>query len=133
MATHTLAASARMMRLVGWGTLLALPAGLALYPAGFLWGTHPASPYHPPLSPYLYMLVAMYFAWAVLMIRGARDPVADRAIVDYGVLANGLHALVMLVQSFVLPHEHQHLWADVPLLFAIAGVCWYWHPMRAAR
>lgn len=124
--------SAAMMRAVGWATLVLVPIGLVAYPAGFLWGTHPESPYHPPLSPYLYMLLAMYVAWGVLMIRGASDPVANRAIVDYGILANLLHALVMLVEAFVYPHEIQHLWADVPLLFAIAAVCWIWHPLRQA-
>jgi hypothetical protein len=124
--------SALMMRAVGWITLVVLPVAFVVYPAGFLWGTHPSSPYHPPLSPYFFMLLAMYVAWAVLMIRGARAPLANRIIVDYGILANGLHALVMLVESFVYPHEVQHLWADVPLLFAICAVLWYWHPARAA-
>ena len=73
-------------------------------------------------------LVAMLVAWAALMIRGARDPLANRAIVDSGILANALHGLVMLVQAFVYPHEHQHLWADVPLLFVICAVLWRWIP-----
>jgi hypothetical protein len=124
--------TAAMMRVVGWFTLLVLPLGLVAYPAGFLWGTHPDSPHHPSLSPYLFMLLAMYVAWAALMIRGARDPLANRAIVDYGILANALHGLVMLVEAFVYPHELQHLWADVPLLFVLCGVLWRWHPARAA-
>jgi Family of unknown function (DUF6632) len=126
-----LRAPARMMQLVGWGTLVVLPLGLVAYPPGFLWGTHPDSPYQPPLSPYLFMLVAMYAAWAALMIRGARDPLAHRAIVDYGALANGLHGLVMFAEAFVYPHEMQHLWADVPVVLALAAVCWVWHPARA--
>lgn len=122
-----------MMRAIGWGTLLVLPLGFVVYPAGFLWGTHEAAPHGPPLSPYLFMLIAMYAAWGILMIRGARDPLAHRDIVDYGILANALHGLVMLVQSFVLPHEIQHLWADVPLLFALCAALWIWHPARAAE
>ena len=125
--------SAAMMRIVGWGALTLLPAALLLYPPGFLWGTHPDSPHHPPLSPYLYMLMAMYVAWALLMIRGARDPLAHRSIVDYGILANALHGGVMLVEAFAYPHEMQHLWADVPALFALCVVLWIWHPARAAR
>jgi Family of unknown function (DUF6632) len=128
-----LARSAAMMRAVGWLTLVVLPLGFVAYPAGFLWGTHPQSPYHPPLSPYLFMLLAMYLAWAVLMIRGARDPLANRSLVDYGILANGLHAVVMGVEAFVYPHELQHLLADVPALFAICAVLWVWHPARAVR
>jgi hypothetical protein len=131
--TPSLARSAAMMRAAGWITLVALPAALALYPPGFLWGTHPGSPHGPPWSPYLFMLAAMYGAWGVLMIRGARDPLANRSLVDYGILANGLHGLVMLVQAFVYPHELQHLWADVPALFALCAALWIWHPARGAR
>jgi hypothetical protein len=124
--------SARMMRAVGWFTLVVLPVlTFFVYPPGFLWGTHPESPYHPPLSPYFFMLLAMYVAWAILMIRGARDPLAHRSLVDYGILANGLHGLVMLVQSFVYPHELQHLIADVPAVFLLCVVLWIWHPQRA--
>lgn len=57
MTDPSLASSARMMRAVGWFTLLAVPAGLVLYPPGFLWSTHPESPHHPPLSPYLFVLL----------------------------------------------------------------------------
>jgi hypothetical protein len=79
------------------------------------------------------MLLAMYVAWAILMIRGARDPLAHRSLVDYGILANGLHGLVMLVQSFWYPHELQHLVADVPAVFLLCVVLWIWHPQRAVR
>ena len=127
---HTLETSARMMRWVGIATLF-LPVMLYLYPPGFLWGTHPEDAYNP-LSAYIFMLLAMYFAWAILMIRGAADPLGNRIIVDYGILANALHAAVMAVQSFTYEHEMQHLWADVPALFVLVGVLWYWHPARAA-
>jgi len=132
MAERSLAQSALMMRIVGWLTLLVLPAGFFAFPSGFLWGTHHESPYEP-WSPYLFMLVAMYLAWAALMIRGARDPIAHRDIVDYGILANLLHGLVMLVQAVVYSHELQHLWGDVPVLFVICVVLWHWHPMRVPR
>ena len=122
MQPHSLSQSATMMRIVGWVTLVILPAALVAFPSGFLWGTHPASPHHPPLSPYLFMLIAMYVAWAILMIRGASDPLGYARIVDYGLLANLLHALVMLVQSFVYEHELMHLVGDVPALFVVCAV-----------
>ena len=132
MGERSLARSAVVMRIVGWLTIVLLPAGLLVFPSGFLWGTHPESG-HEPWSPYLFMLMAMYVAWAILMIRGARDPIAHRDIVDYGILANGLHGLVMLVQSFWYTHELQHLAGDVPVLFVICAVLWHWHPMRVPR
>jgi Family of unknown function (DUF6632) len=130
MKRDALAASAAMMRIIGWLAILGLPIGAAVFPSGFLWGTHPDSPYHP-LSPYLFMLGALYVAWGILMIRSASAPLANRVIVDFGILANLLHALVMLVQALFYPHEMQHLVGDVPLLFALCAVLWYWHPARA--
>jgi drug/metabolite transporter (DMT)-like permease len=132
---RSLASSATMMKTVGWATLVVIPLMALAFPAGFFWGTSPESPHHPPLSPYAFMLVAMYVAWAVLMIRGAKDPVANKAIVDYGILANLLHGLLMFVQAFLYVHEMQHLWGDVPVLLAMCVVLWIWHPSRvtAAR
>ena len=132
MTERSLTSSAAMMKAVGWATLVVIPLMALAFPTGFLWGMSPESPHHPPLSPYAWMLVAMYVAWAILMIRGAGDPIANKAIVDYGILANLLHGAVMFVQSFVYVHEMQHLWGDVPLLFVICAVLWIWHPARVA-
>ena len=84
----------------GWG-IIALPLVLLVYPPGFLWGMnppvfpficwqHPPSPYDG-LHPYVFMIVAIYYAWAILMIRGAKDPGANAALFDFGILANLLH------------------------------------------
>ena len=105
-----------------------------------MWGAHPhgfkfvgpahgPSPYHG-FHPYLFMLVALYVAYGILLIRGARDPKANAALFDFGILSSILHALVMIPQSFIYPNEHAHLWADVPLLFVISAVLWIWHPNR---
>ena len=131
-------ASGRTMRIVGWLILIGTPFLLVVYPPGFLWGeadlpsvgpAHPASPYDG-LHPYLFMVAAMFVAWAVLMIRGARDPKANAALFDWGILANLLHAAVMAVQAFAYPNELAHLWADVPLLLALCLVLWRYHPNR---
>ena len=142
MKDSSLKQSALMMRLVGWGALVALLLGFALYPAGFVWGVlppgfpilcsaHPASPYDG-LHPYLWMLGAVYVAWAVLLIHGAKDPLAARSLVEFGVLANLLHAVVMIPLAFIAPNEHAHLWADVPLLLVISSVLWIWRPRPPA-
>ena len=86
-----------------------------VYPPGYLRGTnppvfpficwqHPPSPYDG-LHPYVFMIVALYFAWAVLMIRGAKDPRANAALFDYGFLANLLHGGLMLPQALLYPNE----------------------------
>lgn len=138
MTEPNLATSARMMRWVGWGTLVTLGLGFALYPAGFVWGVlppgfpllcgdHPASPYDG-LHPYVWMLASLYLAWSILLIRGARDPMGTRSLVDFGILANLMHAAVMIPLAFTAPNEHAHLWADVPLLLVISAILWVWRP-----
>jgi len=132
--------SALVMRLLGWGIIAALVAAPFVYQPGFLWGDHTLNyphlgPEHPPspyegLHPYVFMIAALYLAWAILLIRGAKDPKAAASLFDWGILANLLHASLMVVQAFVYPNEHAHLWADVPALFVVSAVCWIWHPNR---
>ena len=132
--------SATLMRIMGWLLVLGLVLLLFVYPPGFLWGAHPEAfphigPAHPPspyraLHPYLYMLVAMYVSYGILLIRGARDPRRNVALFDYGILSSLLHGGVMTLQSFYYPNEHAHLWADVPVLFVLAILLWVWHPDR---
>jgi hypothetical protein len=141
-AERRLRQSARVMRLVGWVVSVGIVLLIIAYPPGFLWGAHPSAlphvgPAHPPspydgLHPYLFMLGALYGAYGFLMIRGARDPRANAALFDFGILSSVLHGLVMVPQSFFYPNEHAHLWADVPLLFVVAAVLWIWHPKRIA-
>jgi hypothetical protein len=135
--------AALVMKLVGWTLSVGLIALLFLYPPGFLWGVepesfphvgpgHPPSPYHG-LHPYLFMLGALYLAYGILMIRGARDPRANAALFDFGILSSVLHGLVMIPQAFYYPNEHAHLWADIPALGVITLVLWIWHPNRIPR
>ena len=62
------------------------------------------------------MLGALYVAYGILMIRGARDPKANAALFDFGILSSVLHAAVMIPQAFYYPNEHAHMWADIPVL-----------------
>ena len=128
------------MRILGWLLVVGLIAMIFIYPPGFMWGghaedfprvgpAHPSSPYDG-LHPYLYMLGALYVAYGVLLIRGAKDPRRNVALFDFGILSSVLHALVMIPQSLVYPNEHAHLWSDVPVLFVMAIVMWLWHPER---
>jgi hypothetical protein len=132
--------SALVMRIVGWGIIAFGAFGAFIYPPGVLWGSHPMDfphigPAHPPspydgFHPYVFMILALYLAWAILLIRGAKDPKAAASLFDWGILANLLHALLMLVQAFIVPNEHAHLWADVPALLGVSVVMWIWHPNR---
>jgi hypothetical protein len=132
--------SASLMRILGWLLVVGLILMIFIYPPGFMWGTHTEGfphigPAHPPspydgLHPYLYMLAALYVAYGILLIRGAKDPRRNVALFDFGILSSVLHGLVMIPQSFYYPNEHAHMWSDVPVLFVMAVVMWVWHPNR---
>ena len=133
-------ASALVMKIVGWGTIVAGPLAVLSVPTRLLLGElppgfplcgppHPPSPY-PGAHPYLLMIFSLYVAWAILLIRGAKDPRAAASLFDWGILANLLHGVLMVFQAFVYPNEHAHLWADIPLLLGMAAAMWYWHPNR---
>ena len=141
-ANKGLQQSALVMRIMGWGLIVGMalaPLSIRLdscggcLPAGFphIGPAHPQSPYDA-FHPYVFMIVALYLAWAILMIRGAKDPRANAALFDFGILANVLHALLMIPQAFIYPNEHAHLWADVPVLLAVSAILWIWHPNRVA-
>ncbi len=132
--------SAWLMRILGWLLVVGLIPMVFIYPPGFMWGAQPEGfpqlgTAHPPspfdgLHPYLYMLGALYVAFGILLIRGAKDPRRNVALFDFGILSSVLHGLVMVPQSFFYPNEHAHMWADVPVLFVIAVVMWVWYPTR---
>jgi hypothetical protein len=42
------------------------------------------------------MMGGLYLAWAILMIRGAKDPKAAASLFDWGILANLLYGLLMI-------------------------------------
>jgi hypothetical protein len=137
---HHLRASALLMRVIGWAILIGAPILVLSYLPGFMWGEHATDfprlgPAHPPSHllgphPYLYMIFSLYIGWAILLIRGASDPKAAASLFDWGIYANGLHAVIMIPMAFFYPNEHAHLWADIPLQLAISAVMWYWHPNR---
>ncbi|HTF34556.1 MAG TPA: DUF6632 domain-containing protein [Myxococcota bacterium] len=132
------------MRIMGWGLIVAMALAPFVYAPGFLWGitsaefanwcigpAHPESPYDA-FHPYVFMVAVLYLAWAILLIRGAKDPRANAALFDYGILANVLHASLMIPQAFIYRNEHAHMWADVPLLLAVSLILWIYHPNRVA-
>ena len=90
--------SARLMRILGWLLVVGLISMVFIYPPGFMWGAQPEGfphigPAHPPspydgLHPYLYMLLALYVAYGILLIRGARDPCRNVALFDFGILSS---------------------------------------------
>lgn len=131
-----------VMRVAGWSCLVGLPLAALIYPPGVLWGSvgpgvcfpsigpdHPPSPYDG-LHPYFYMVLAMYLSYGFLLVRGARDPVRNIALFDYGIASSILHGGIMIPMAFIYPNEHAHLWTDIPFAAVLALALWKWHPGR---
>jgi hypothetical protein len=106
-----LRASALVMKVVGWAIIVGGPLTVLGYAPGFVWGELSEGfplfgPPHPPshlhgAHPYLYMIYAMFLAWGILLVRGAKDPKAAASLFDWGILANLFHGLLMLIQGCV--------------------------------
>ena len=127
MMKRNLQSSALLMRILGWGLVPSLFAFMFIYPHGFAWGIEQGTEWHP----YVWMMVALYAAWAYLMVREAKDPAGAGLLFDWGIISSIFHGLVMIVQTLMMwEHEMPHMWADIPLLFAIAFVLWWYHPKR---
>ena len=129
MMKRNLQTSALLMRIFGWGLVPSLFAFMFIYPHGFAWGIEQGTEWHP----YVWMMVALYAAWAYLMARETKNPAGAGLLFDWGIVSSIFHGLVMIVQTFMMwEHEMPHLWADIPLLFVIALVLWWYHPKRVA-
>ena len=126
MPTRNLRSSALVMRLFGWLTLPVAGLLTVAYPAGFVWGHHEGTGFHP----YVWMILSLYLGWCILLVRGAKDPLANRALFDWGILANVLHGLLMGFYALTLPHEMQHSLTDAPMLLIVAGILWLYYPSR---
>ena len=80
------------------------------------------------------MFSTVYIVWAIFLFASARDPSANRLFLDFNLVANGAHFVVMLAMAMAMPDEHQHI-AGVLLLGVITTVplaaCWL--PVRSVR
>ena len=134
-----------VMTVAGWLCMAALPLAAVLYPPGILWGSvspgvcfpdigpaHPLSPYNG-LHPYFFMVAAMYVSYGFLLVRGARNPLRNIALFDYGIASNLLHGGIMVPMAFYYPGEHAHMWADIPAAFALVVVLLIWHPGKVEK
>jgi hypothetical protein len=76
------------------------------------------------------MIIAIYVALGVCLVRAAFDPQRHVLLIDFTILSSILHGGVMTYDAFVQEHELTHLVGDVPALFILAGVLIWLHPRR---
>ncbi len=90
------------------------PLGV-LWPSGWSWHTGGRSYYYE-------MIVAIYATLGIFLILAARDPLANRSLIQFTIWSSVAHGGVMAVQSFDGDHNMGHLGGDVLALFAVAAV-----------
>jgi len=69
---------------------------------------------------YLQMILGVYATLGVFLMLAARDPLANRSLIWFGVWSSIVHGAIMAVQAFVYPEHRGHLYGDVPVLFIAA-------------
>ena len=100
----------------GFIFLLIYPLGL-VWPAGWVW--HGGEGEY-----YLQMITGVYFVLGIFLILAARNPSANKSLIDFTVWSSIVHAAIMGAQAFGDAHEKGHLVGDVPALLLVAGVLW---------
>src|ERR1039458_2185434 len=75
-----------------------------------------------PLAKHIeLMLEGVYFVWAVFFFLAARNPLRYLSFIDFTIWANGVHGLIMLVQSMMMPHFHYKIFTDVAYCLVLAA------------
>jgi hypothetical protein len=113
--------------LVAFGVIFLLVYPLAIvWPSGWAW--HAGAPYE---SDYFMMIVGVYATLGVFLILAARNPAANRSLIQFTIVSSLVHAAIMAVQSFQMPEHMGHLYGDVPGLIAVAVVLYLLRPIEA--
>jgi hypothetical protein len=82
------------------------------WPSGWRWT--------PNQPEYEQMIVGVYATLGMFLIRASRNPLRNLSLIWFTVWSSLVHAGIMAVQAFQMPHEHGHLLGDVPALAIVA-------------
>ncbi|MFC4295771.1 DUF6632 domain-containing protein [Novosphingobium tardum] len=104
--------------MVLFGIVFCLVYPLAIvWPSGWAWHEGP-----PAADNYFLMIVGIYLTLGVMLILGARDPLANASLIRFTVASSVVHAAIMAVESYGNPMHGGHLTGDVPALLLVALV-----------
>ena len=77
------------------------------------------------------MIAIVYIVWGLFLWRAASDPLGNRLFIEFTIVANAAHAILMGIQALAYPGEHLHLAGDVPALLILAvALMLAWLPVR---
>ena len=120
----------RYLRIALWVFGLFLIVGIYplmnwLWPSGWAW--------EPRQTEYEQMIAGVYATLGVFLVLAARDPLANRSLIQFTIWSSVVHAAIMAVQAGHDHSERANLIGDVPALFAMAFVLWWLLPRRGAQ
>ncbi len=95
---------------------------LWIWPSGWGWT--------PPQPEYEQMIMGIYVTLGVFLVRAAKDPIANVSLIWFTIWSSIVHAGIMLVQAMIDETEKANLMGDIPALFLVAFVLWYFMPRK---
>lgn len=95
-----------------------------IWPSGWGWT--------PPQPEYEHMMMGIYATLGVFLIRAVKDPLANTSLIWFTVWSSIVHGGIMLVQAIIDETDRTNLLGDVPALFLVAFVLWYFMPKKSA-
>jgi hypothetical protein len=68
------------------------------------------------------MILGVYATLGVFLLIASRNPFAHGSLIWFTVWSSVVHAGIMGAQALANSEHMAHLWGDVPLLLALAGI-----------
>ncbi len=93
-----------------------------LWPDGWAW--------EPRQTEYEQMIQGIYATLGLFLVLAARDPLANRSLIQFTIWSSVVHAGIMAAQAGHDHAERANLIGDVPALFIMALVLWWLLPKR---
>lgn len=69
----------------------------------------------------------------IFLLLAARDPLANRSLIQFAIWSSIVHGGIMAVRAGHDHAERANLIGDVPALFAVAALLWFLLPARTAN
>ena len=86
--------------------------------------------WHPRQSQYEQMIQGIYATLGVFLFLAARNPAANRSLIQFAIWSSIVHAGIMTLQAGYCHGEQGHLLGDVPALLAMAAILWVLLPKQ---
>lgn len=93
-----------------------------VWPSGWRW--------EPTQYKYEQMIIGIYATLGVFLLIASKNPLKHLSLIWFAIWSNVVHATIMLIQAFVDPLEHGHLFGDIPALYLMAAILAYLMPRK---